>query len=414
MLRTFVALVVARLARLVIRWFRPGGGSSVPGRIAAAIQPRLVVDAVRRLPMKSILVTGSAGKSSTTKFLVELLRAHGLKVFTNPSTSNIKQGFFSAVLTTCDLRGRLNHDIAVIEADEGHGPALAGTLSPQLSVFTNLMSDQLDRFVDPEIVSTKLLSIAQESSEILINADDPNLVILAEDADKPFSSIGSLPKLQSSDTYPSYAYVDRKPALVHSSELNIVECNLEELTVSFRGETHNLRLVSPGMHMALNMTLAIAAALKILGAKFDWKVAQESFEGSEGVFARWESLIIRGVPTRLALVQNPGSFTLNLNLVKHWPERVFIGVGRDVHDPSWLWTVDFSKVRRVDVIGGFNSPEAAARIKTSGARVDAVISEIPEAVETFLSLPVTEGGERLMFITADAMRRIRRHLRLAK
>ncbi|WP_249520745.1 Mur ligase family protein, partial [Microbacterium sp. ER1] len=68
-----------------------------------------------------VIVTGSAGKSTTTKMLVAALRAHGLSVFTNQSTANISQGLTSALLERVSLTGRIAGDIAVLEMDEGHG-----------------------------------------------------------------------------------------------------------------------------------------------------------------------------------------------------------------------------------------------------------------------------------------------------
>lgn len=414
MLRTLAAIVTSRLVRTAIRAFRPGGGSSVPGRVAAAIQPNLVLDAVGRLPLGTILVSGSAGKSSTTKFLVDILRGHGLRVFTNPSTSNIRQGFFSAVLTACDLRGRLHSDIAVIEVDEGHGPEIARGLRPRLVLFTNLLSDQLDRFVDPEVVLDKLKLIAQSAERIVINADDINLRLLAETFKGRAIAIGTKPELRALPTYPTYAFNDRSPTVRLAVDWTITGISASEVSISYGGDYRSIPLTSPGAHMALNMALAIAAADAVLEGDFKWDVVNETFHSPSGVFARWESVEIAGVVTRLALVQNPTSLALNLKLIGTLPERVFVGVGRDVHDPSWLWTVDTSILERIDVVAGFNAAEAAARLITSGSAIDAVVDEIPEAVDRFLQLSVSPGGERIMIITADAMRRLRRHLRLAK
>lgn len=400
--------------RTAIRWFRPGGGSSIPGRIAARIQPRLVGQALGKLPLGVVLVSGSAGKSSTTKFLVDILRGHGVRVLTNPSTSNIRQGFFSAVLTQADWFGRIEHEIAVIEADEGHGPQLAQLLKPRLTILTNLMSDQLDRFVDPELVVEKLISIARHSDELLINTDDTNLRLVAERFAGSVSGIASSHELQKLAEYPAYAFTTEVPSIRIPVTHTVISCNESSFTLATEESEYAIRLATPGVHMALNSALAIAGAAKVLSDRFEWQAVLRSFENGTGVFARWESVEIRGVETKLVLVQNPGSFKINLALVDKWPERVFIGIGRDVHDPSWLWTVDMSGIPRVDVLGGFNSAEMSARLLTAGVAVDRSIADIPEAVEEFLSLRVAPNGERIMIITADAMRRLRRHLRLAK
>lgn len=410
-----MALAASRAVRRLIRMVRPGGGSSIPGRVAAFIAPDLVTNALLRLEIRPILVTGSAGKSTTTKLLVDTLGTHGLRVFTNPSTSNIRQGFFSAVLTACDWRGRLSADIAVIEIDEGHGLALANAIQPQLTVFTNVMSDQLDRFVDPEMVADKLRGIAAASQAILINADDQNLLAITENYSRAKYSVSCSEQVKSAAGYPGYAYTDLHPSDTTELVLSVADVSREEVTlIGTDDQPHRLRLVAPGAHMGINTACAIGAAKLVLGSKFDWRLATDAMATGSGVFARWETVMLRGFATQLVLVQNPGSFQINLDLVEHWPERIFFGIGKDVHDPSWLWTVDVSRVPRIDVVAGFNAHEAFARFMTDGVIPDVIEPDIPRAVDRFLELPVTAGGSRIMFITADAMRRARRHLRLAK
>ncbi|MEY3614734.1 MAG: hypothetical protein RL752_642, partial [Actinomycetota bacterium] len=151
-MRTFLAMALGKTTRFLLRLVRRGGGSALPGTIAAAIQPKLLERAIQSAPMGLVVVSGTAGKSSTTNLVVSLLRAHGLKVFTNPSTANIRQGYYASVLQFGNLRGQIDADIVVLEWDEGHGAALAKDLKPRLSIITNVLSDQLDRFVDPVYV----------------------------------------------------------------------------------------------------------------------------------------------------------------------------------------------------------------------------------------------------------------------
>jgi hypothetical protein len=85
--------------------------------------------------------------------------------------------------------------------------------------------------------------------------------------------------------------------------------------------------------------------------------------------------------------------------------------GRDIHDPSWLWTVDFSKLERVDIVGGFNAHELALRLAVAGIEVGAVIQDANSAADNFLAL---QGTGHTVLFSADAMRRVRRHWGLAK
>jgi UDP-N-acetylmuramyl pentapeptide synthase len=142
-MRTLIALALGRASRKLIRTFRHGGGSAVPGTIASKIQPKLFEITIKRFPQGLIIVSGSSGKSSTTKFLVQILQNQGLSVFTNPSTANIKQGLFSAVLQGSKWLSLPKADIAVIEMDEAYAAVIGAPLQPRLSIITNVMDEQL-------------------------------------------------------------------------------------------------------------------------------------------------------------------------------------------------------------------------------------------------------------------------------
>jgi lipid II isoglutaminyl synthase (glutamine-hydrolysing) len=397
-----IAVAIGKLLRAIIRLFRRGGGSALPGLVASRLDPNLLR---RSLKFQSgvVLVTGSAGKSSTTKLLVELLQAQGLRVFTNPSTANIEQGLVSAVLQQSDIRGRLSFDIAVLEVDEGHGAALAELLKPKLTVFTNLMVDQLDRFVDPDLVLEKLSVIAGASGEIVVNADDANLDSLGAGA-----GFGSVTALRERPDYPEYAPVfavpSRTPALV------ITDVRDSAMTYSLAGQSYTARLPGVGVHVALNAAAALLAASQLLGEDFDAERACALVSSTKPVFARDEHLTFGPTPVRLMLVQNPGSFRLNLSLLGQ-PERLMIAIGSDVHDPAWLWSVDFSGLKRVHLVSGSNAHEIGLRLAYQGVAVDRVDSSV-EAVDAFLAGSGTT--ESTIMVSADAMRRMRRHLRLAK
>src|SRR5688572_21729846 len=107
----------------------------MPGRVALLIDPKLLTRAVKSLPLGVVFVSGSNGKSTTTQMLVKVLRAHGVRVFTNPSGANLPQGLASAMLASVSggglpLDGRLRSELAVLEVDEAFGPRLATMLDP--------------------------------------------------------------------------------------------------------------------------------------------------------------------------------------------------------------------------------------------------------------------------------------------
>ena len=179
-MRYLPALLIGRLLRALVRMVRPGGGSALPGLVLSKIAPGVLKRALSAFPQGVYLVSGSAGKSTTTKMLVAILREHGLSVFTNPSTANINQGFYSTLIQLGSLTGRLPGEVAVLEVDEGHALTIAKLVKPKGVVILNVTEDQLDRFVDPSLVRDKLTDLAQEATDfVALNASDQNMLILA-------------------------------------------------------------------------------------------------------------------------------------------------------------------------------------------------------------------------------------------
>lgn len=404
-MRTFLAMALGKTARFLLRLVRRGGGSALPGTIAAIIQPRLLENAIQSAPQGLVVVSGTAGKSSTTNLIVALLRAHGLKVFTNPSTANIKQGYYASVLQFGDLRGRIDADIVVLEWDEGHGAALAQDLKPRLSVITNVLSDQLDRFIDPIFVQEKLSEIIRNSSVVIANRDDVNVAQIA--AQHP-DCLGFGLSAELVESGPEYAInFGEKPDLSSSSIIRAATA--ERLLLLLKGTDLEIAGNFENLSQAMNTAAAVLAVESLI--EVDRELVASTIEALPPVFARDEIALVRDRSVRLMLVQNPTSFQLNLDKLKPTPHPIMVMAGRDIHDPSWLWTVDFSHLDYVDVVSGFNAHELALRLHYAGVQVNLVEPRIDEANEHFAKLL---GENPTIVFSADAMRRTRRYLGLAK
>lgn len=404
-MRTFLAMALGKTARFLLRLVRRGGGSALPGTIAAIIQPKLLENAIQSAPQGLVVVSGTAGKSSTTNLIVALLRAHGLKVFTNPSTANIKQGYYASVLQFGDLRGRIDADIVVLEWDEGHGAALAQDLKPRLSVITNVLSDQLDRFIDPIFVQEKLSEIIRNSSVVIANRDDVNVAQIA--AQHP-DCLGFGLSAELVESGPEYAInFGEKPDLSSSSIIRAATA--ERLLLLLKGTDLEIAGNFENLSQAMNTAAAVLAVESLI--EVDRELVASTIEALPPVFARDEIALVRDRSVRLILVQNPTSFQLNLDKLKPTPHPIMVMAGRDIHDPSWLWTVDFSHLDYVDVVSGFNAHELALRLHYAGVQVNLVEPRIDEANEHFAKL---QGENPTIVFSADAMRRTRRYLGLAK
>lgn len=403
-MRTLIALAFGRVIRKLIRIFRHGGGSAVPGTIASKIQPKLFEIAISRFPQGLVVVTGSSGKSTTTKFLVQILENQGLRVFTNPSTANIKQGLFSSVLQGSKGFSLPNADIAVIEMDEAYANKIGAPLNPRLSVLTNVMDEQLDRFNDSEVVQNSLRFLALASGKVIANGNDPSLAELQADNVQFF---GFSSGLANSEAAPRYSISQKSP--IENLNYEIVETKALLLKTA-RGEIQ-VELEDNGMHMALNFAAAIAAADQIV-THLDLDKLQQTAKSLQGVYGRDTLETIKGVQSRILLVQNHESFRLNL-LRANDAEQLFMAIGTDVKDPSWLWGVDMSSLSKVDILTGHHAIAMKYRLLSCGVEVEDVMTDFDNSLQKFLSFEAPSKGERVFIVTAETFKRMKRSLELS-
>lgn len=75
-----------------------------------------------------VLVTGTNGKTTTTKMLVTGLRAAGHRVVTNSTGSNMTRGLIAALIEDMSYLGSLKPtDWFVFEMDEAYAPIFTKT-----------------------------------------------------------------------------------------------------------------------------------------------------------------------------------------------------------------------------------------------------------------------------------------------
>lgn len=409
-MRYLPAIVIGRITRIAVRMVRPGGGSALPGLVLSKIAPGILQRTLNKFPDGLVIVTGSAGKSTTTKMLVAIARAHGLEVFTNPSTANILQGFYATILERSNIFGKVRGQVAIFEMDEGHAAELVEQISPRQVTIMNVVEDQLDRFVDPALVRNKLATVAASASKTLImNADDQNLLQIAQGLEgKPVQWFGLADKsgVKRLGYAPTYADEIASPP----STTNVLKLENKNVTIAVHGKLAAFELPSRGMHFAIDAAAALESAHQLLGERFKLELARDTLAALPPVFARGEVVEIRGVPVEFILVQNPISTQLNIDNLPPGLERVMFAIGRDVHDPSWLWTVDPKNLPPVDVVTGFNVAEAELWLRHHGFNPAFTTDDLEAAFDRWLALPEPQNSVRTVIFSADAMRRIRRML----
>lgn len=106
---SFGNAVVGKAVRAASR-LAHGGGSAFPGKIVERIDPQFLARTLQQLPLGVVLVSGTNGKTTTTRMVASMHDRLGLKVFTNPTGSNFTRGVVSSLLAEVSLGGKLDAD----------------------------------------------------------------------------------------------------------------------------------------------------------------------------------------------------------------------------------------------------------------------------------------------------------------
>ena len=474
-LRSRVTVALGRAARRISRLRGGGsGGTALPGLVVEKLDPGFLARTLGQLPMGVVVVSGTNGKTTTTKMVVQLLREQGLRVLTNRSGSNFVRGVLASLLTEVDAGGRLNHDVAVLELDEAHAVRFVRLIRPRHALLLNVMRDQLDRFGEIDYTASLLHKVALATTgSVVVNADDPRLGSEAFTGDLAVrvASFGAGPALRSlfvSDddlrTGAAQAEEARReapragadraedpeaeqtgqagqsesgrsttsaaaPAAPETSTPPAPRVSLQSLSgqdavVRVDGADHDIAFAIPGIHNQLNACAALAVALETLGDRADLAGLLTTLARVQAAFGRGEILTLDGRDVQLSLVKNPAGFRMGLLTAAEavragGPESVMIAINdeyADGRDMSWLWDVEFAGLRDegVAVVTGVRAWDMALRLRYDEVPIGTVEPDLPRAVALLrrAASAADDGAGRPMriFTTYTAMLALRAHL----
>ena len=161
------ALLAAKLAAFAISIVAKGRGTNLPGKIALKFDPDFISHIRGLDPDKTIFVTGTNGKSTTTNLMAHVFKRAGLRVAVNLEGANLIGGVIVSLLKNCSLSGRLNADVVLMETDERFLPIIHKQLPAKHLCVTNIQKDQVQRNGEPEIIRRKILSVINDDMMIL-------------------------------------------------------------------------------------------------------------------------------------------------------------------------------------------------------------------------------------------------------
>lgn len=414
-------IALAVLFGRAVRWLTRlrGGGSAMPGNVALLFAPKFLEHAFGHVNNGIIFVSGSNGKSTTTNMLARILRAHGLRVFTNPSGGNLPQGIASALLAEVGLDGLVAADVAVLEVDEAYSVGLSRKLSPTTTLLVNVQVDQLNRFYEPARVAKMLATLADVTSQnVILNADDDSLRDIghrlgAESESKNVSWFGVTPALLAAAPHglANVVQLDAAKAIIRPNAETEVE-SVSSLSAQLRIDNAQTTIPLParGLHYAVDAAGAVQASRVVLGDKFDSQRAVAGLASMDTVYGRGEIITVRGEDIEVIMMKNPPSLQMNLDSLETTPEQLLVAVDEGTPDPSWIYGIDLSSLGDVDVITGSKAWQIATRFTYEGRNVRNVEPDPDKAVDWFLSLPRPSRGLKVMLVNYELMMSIRKRL----
>ena len=373
-IRTRLAVLACKTSNAVLR--RMGrGGTNLPGKIALKIDKDILKELSRGV--KVTVVTGTNGKTTTSRMIEQSWIESGISYFANKSGANLLSGVTAEFAVHSSLSGKCRYTHALIEADEAAFKAIGKFVDPNAIVVTNVFRDQLDRYGEVTHTLSKLRVGAQNSPNavLCLNADDSLITSLHDDVPNPVIFYGISTPLyeeQVSDlsdapycikckseyqydfvTYghlggyrcPRCGYARPKPDICVSK---VILSDEERSEVVFRdGETEIPATVNlPGGYNIYNACAAMAAA-KAMGLELP-KAAQSLSRFACG-FGRMEKFEINGTDVRMILIKNPAGCNQVLSFLTQRTEPFVFAAclndrTQDGRDVSWIWDVAFERL----------------------------------------------------------------------
>src|SRR5829696_8248889 len=451
--RLSAAIAAARSAQIASRTLKRGGGSTVPGVVARRVDPRVLTKLSRRLRLWSAAITGTNGKTTTTRMVSKILQVAGIGAVNNSTGANLVTGVTAALVADSGLRGTPSSEMGLFEVDEANVPRVAAEAEIKILAVLNLFRDQLDRYGElaytGKVISSAFGDLPQEGA-VVLNADDPLVASLGRSArspafygvDEPDLDTGRLQHVADSKDCPvcgtalDYETVymghvglydcrhcdfSRPEPAYRASRVRLQGAQGSEFHLSTpKGET-DVKIELPGLY---NLYNALAAAAVAGEAGIGLAEISRGLGEFRGAFGRVERVRVGDREAFLLLIKNPVGFNeiLRTFVTGADAKNVLIAINdndADGRDVSWLWDVDFEMLADAReegkteaapfTVSGIRAEDMAVRLKYAELPVGPVIPDREEAIKS--ALAATPPGETLYVLpTYTAMLEIRQTL----
>jgi lipid II isoglutaminyl synthase (glutamine-hydrolysing) len=382
-LATSIGGAAGRVSRLAGR----GDGSVIGGVLGLRMEP----DLLRLLAQdrQVVLVTGTNGKTTTTRLIAAALSALGQEVASNAFGANMEAGLASALGRAPDA------PYAVLEVDERYLPAVIQATRPRVVVLLNLSRDQMDRAAEIWMTARRWRQALAEAQgcTVIANADDPLIAWAASRAPRVTWVAAGQRWHEDSWCCPECGSHLRRDEL----GWRCGECRFtrpptrwvlsDAAVIDDFGQVSELDLALPGRANQSNAVVALAVG-SFFGATVEQALPRLRTVSS--VAGRYTQIVRRGRTVRLLLAKNPAGWLEAFDVLAPAPGPVLLAVNAQVpdgKDTSWLWDVDYRVLRgRPVLVDGERRLDLAVRLEADDVAFD-LVDGIDEAVDR-----VPEGG----------------------
>ena len=441
--RKTTAVWAGKATGALSRITRRGGGTTLPGDVARAIDPKILTRLTEDLTQGAVVITGTNGKTTTARLVTWLLEGIGQRVVSNRAGANLIFGVTAAALGKAGSDGKLKADWGVFEIDEASLPRAVEEIQPKATLVLNLFRDQLDRYGELETIAKKIenaLSALPDGAKVILNADDPRVAEIGLSLPHKPTWFGlddidvagrQLPHAADARTCPrcgasllfDAVYVghdgvyrcpngDFARPQPDITATDIVLDGFDSLMLTIEGT----RIAMPlgGLYNCYNVLAAYATACSL---GLDGRYIAERLKTFQAAFGRQERIEFRGRRLVLVLSKNPAGFneTVRTAVELARGENFLIGLNdrkADGTDVSWIWDVDFEQLKgkaKLVIPAGVRAHDLAVRLKYAGVEAQPPETEPGKALDALIKR-TNEGDTAYVLCTYTAMLDLRAEL----
>jgi len=335
-MRARLATTLGGAAGTMSRLAGRGDGSVIGGVIGLRLEPDLL--ALLAAGRQIVLVTGTNGKTTTTRLITAALGALGQEVASNAFGANMEAGLAAALGKAPDA------PLAVLEVDERYLPAVVKATNPRVVTLLNLSRDQMDRAAEIWLVARRWREALAGARDccVVANADDPLITWAASGAEHVIWVAAG--QRWHEDSW--CCAVCGSHLLRDELGWRCGECSFRrpstrwvldgERVIDSAGRVSDLSLSLPGRANRSNAVVALAVA-EVFGVVT--AQALPRLREVVSVAGRYTRLARRGRQVRLLLAKNPAGWLEAFDVLDPPPVPVLLAVNAQVpdgKDTSWL------------------------------------------------------------------------------